>query len=143
MAGIFPQSWDGAIPPNPETPDNPPQARQPGPYTQPPDTSALYYGLGCDVRIRAPVLNSIVSEIVSVLEGAGIPYQAGRLNNLALAISLIAARGGALAAIAPVANAEPDSTISLRAELRKLRTQVDVLKQEIAALKTTNAKVAA
>src|SRR5262245_66677931 len=93
MSGWFPHSWDGAIPPVPETPDNPPQALKPGPYTQPTDTSALYYGLGCDVKIRAPVLNSIISELTAVLESAGIAYQAGRLNNLALAISIIATRG--------------------------------------------------
>lgn len=119
-SGIFPHSWDGGIPPNPETPDNPPQALKPGDYTQPPDTSALYYGLGCDVRIRAPVLNSIVSEIIGVLEYARIPYQAGRLNNLATAVALIAARGGAAAA---------------SAEVLELRKQVDAMRNEVRALR--------
>jgi|SRR5215831_15969504 len=116
MSGIFPHSWDGAIPPNPDTPDNPPQARKPGPYTQPTDTSALYYGLGCDVKIRAPVLNSIISELVSVFEAAGIAYQAGRLNNLALAISIIATRGYA----API-----------DAEVAELKKEVAELKRQL------------
>ena len=136
MSGIFPSSWDGGIPPNPETPDNPPQALKPGDYTQPVDTSALYYGLGCDVRIRAPVLNSIISEIVAVLEHAGIPYMAGRLNNLALAISTIAIRGSS--ASLPVTDAEALSPVSRQQDVVSLRTEADKIAQlqkEVAALR--------
>jgi len=120
-SGWFPHSWDGGIPPVEDRPDNPPQALIPGDYTQPTDTSALYYGMGCDVRIRAPVLNSIISELMSVLEGAGIPYTAGRLNNLVTAISIIAARGGALAVEVYVHE--------LKAEIRVLKREVEVLQR--------------
>ena len=74
-----------------------------------------------------PVLNSIISELVAVLEHAGVAYQAGRLNNLALAISIIAARGSRLAA---------------DVEVRALKAEINVLKQEIAALKVVRAKAA-
>jgi hypothetical protein len=134
MAGIFPASWDGGIPPVASSPDNPPQALAPGDHTQPIDTSALYYGLGCDVRIRAPVLNSIISEIIGVLESAGIAYQAGRLNNLATAIAIIAQRGGQLAA-----------SVGLdiqQKEIGDLQKEVAALKRQVAAL-TNRVKVAA
>lgn len=134
MSGWFPHSWDGGIPPVPETPNNPPQALQPGPYTQPIDTSALYYGLGCDVRIRAPVLNSIISELTAVLEGAGIPYQASRVNNLVTAISIIASRGGQLAA-----HAELDIQ---QQEIGDLQKEIAELKRQVAAL-TSRIKVPA
>src|SRR5262249_25756319 len=129
-SGIFPHSWDGGIPPNPETPDNPPQALKPGDYTQPTDTSALYYGLGCDVRIRAPVLNSIISELIGVLELARVAYQAGRLNNLANAISIIAGKGP----IAPLT----ELPVEIRSEqitMRAMQAEITALKKEIAALK--------
>lgn len=139
-SGIFPKSWDGGIPPVEETPENPPQALQPGPYTQPVDTSALYYGLGCDVRIRAPVLNSIISEIVNVLERAGMPYQAANLNNLVSAIVRLIKSGGE-----PVPYSGPLSTktrtlpavetLSLKAELAGLHAEIDALKKEVAELK--------
>lgn len=129
-SGLFPHSWDGGIPPNPETPSNPPQALKPGAYTQPTDTSALYYGLGCDTRIRAPVMNSIISEIVGVLEHAGIAYQAGRLNNLATAIAIIVARDSRIAS-AVEADIQQQEIGALQKEIATLKKQVAMLTARI------------
>jgi len=134
-SGIFPHSWDGGIPPNPETPDNPPQAYQGTPYLQPTDTSVLYYGLGCDVRIRAPVLNSIISEIFAVLTYAGVRYSAASVTNLATAIALIAQRGGAGA---PEPHGEGLGIVEVRSEqisVRTMQAQINALRKEVAELK--------
>jgi len=93
MSGIFPASWDGGIPPNAQTPENPPQAFLPDHYAMPPDTSPLYYGMGCDIRIRAPVLNSIISEVIAVCDRAGFAYRADSLRNLVTAIMYLIERG--------------------------------------------------
>lgn len=138
-SGLFPHSWDGGIPPNEETPENPPQAQKPGDYTQPVDTSALYYGLGCDVRIRAPVLNSIISEIINVLERAGMPYQAANLNNLVTAIVRLIKSGGEIVPYGPMQTYP--GIVSLRgmaADLFVMRADMETLKKEIAALKLAN-----
>jgi len=129
-SGLFPHSWDGAIPANPETPTNPPQALPIGDYTQPTDTSALYYGLGCDVRIRAPVLNSIISEIMAVCEFANVAYSAGRLTNLRDAIVKLIKSGGEQIPHGFDPN-YPGIPISVKA----MKAEIDALKAEVAALK--------
>jgi len=114
-SGIFPHSWDGGIPANPDTPDNPPQAFQPRPLYQPTDTSANYYGLGCDTRIRAAVMNSIISEIIAVCDRAGVAYTAAKLDNLATAI------------FGPAQHA--DDIVALRQEVELLKREVATLRQ--------------
>lgn len=117
MAGMFPAQMDGGIPANPSTPDNPPQAFPGGEHTQPTDTSALYYGLGCDAKIRAPVLNSIISELFAICDAGGVPYTAGSLDNVARAIF----QSGAIAAA--------------RAEIKDLQTKIDTLQKDVAQLR--------
>jgi len=91
MAGIFPYSQDGGLPPNPGQPNNPAQAFDP---TIPPqDTSALYYGNGCDVRLRPAVVNSLISEIAATADRAGSPYKAASLQNLEFAVRYLIQRG--------------------------------------------------
>ena len=91
MGGIFPFQTDGGLPPNPDQPNNPAQAFPP---TVPPiDTSALYYGNGCDVRLRPHVLNSLISEIAAAADRAGFGYQAASLHNLEKAVRYLIQRG--------------------------------------------------
>jgi len=91
MGGIFPFQNDGGLPSNPAQPNNPAQAFAP---TLPPlDTSALYYGNGCDVRLRPHVVNSIISEIAATADRAGFGYQASSLHNLENAIRYMIQRG--------------------------------------------------
>ena len=91
MAGIFPLAQDGGIAPNPSQPNNPAQALAPNP--PPLDTAALYYGNGCDVRLRPHVLNSIISEIAATCQRAGIAYRASSLDNLETAVAYMIQRG--------------------------------------------------
>jgi len=97
MAGIFPFSQDGGLPPNPAQPNNPAQAFPP--TTLPADTSALYYGNGCDVRLRPAVVNSLISEIAATSDRAMIPYRAASLQNLELAVRYLIQRGLARAGL--------------------------------------------
>lgn len=127
MSGWFPQSWDGAIPPNEQTPDNPPNALKPGDYTQPVDTSALYYGLGCDVRIRAPVLNAIISELLAVCEYASVAYQAGRVTNLRTALVRLIQSGGAQV---------PHGFDPNYPGIPRMMAEIDALKKEVATLRS-------
>jgi len=91
MGGIFPIQADGGLPPNPNDPNNPAQAFPP---TVPPiDTSALYYGNGCDVRLRPHVLNSLISEIAATSDRAGQGYKAASLHNLETAVRYLIQRG--------------------------------------------------
>jgi len=92
VSGIFPYSTDGGIPPNAQTPNNPAQAfiHQ---HALPADTSALYYGNGCDVRLRPHVVNSLISEIAAVADRAGVAYRAASLQNLEVSIRYLIQRG--------------------------------------------------
>src|SRR5215475_6258197 len=83
--GLFPASWDGGIPANAQLPNNPAQAfiHQ---NAWPADTAALYYGNGCDVRLRPHVVNSIISEIAATIDRAGVAYRQSSLQNLEVAI---------------------------------------------------------
>lgn len=83
MSGIFPNSPDGGIPPNPSNAGNPTHAFPP--TLQPLSTAALYYGNGCDVRLRPEVLNSLISEIAAITDRAELHYDPSRLINLQLA----------------------------------------------------------
>src|SRR5262245_25470363 len=92
MPGIFPRDFDGGIPANPSTPNDPAQAflhRNKWPV----DTPALYYGNGCDVRLRPHVVNSLISEIASIADRAGVGYRAANLTNAETAIRYLIQRG--------------------------------------------------
>jgi hypothetical protein len=90
MSGIFPNSGDGGLPPGPD-PLNPNHAYDP--TTDPLNTAALYYGNGCDVRLRPEVVNSLISEIEGLVDEAEVAYDAGRLTNLELAARYLIQRG--------------------------------------------------
>jgi len=91
MAGIFPFAQDGGLAPNPSQPNNPAQAFNPNP--PPLDTVALYYGNGCDVRLRPAVVNSLISEIAATCQRAGLAYRASSLGNLQTAVAYMIQRG--------------------------------------------------
>lgn len=91
MAGIFPASTDGGLPPNPGNSTNPSHAYLPAKL--PLDTTALYYGNGCDVRLRPEVLNSLISEVAAICDRVHLPYQSGLLTNLRSAVEYIVQRG--------------------------------------------------
>jgi len=91
MGGIFPYQYDGGLPPNAGTPNNPAQAYPPA--IVPVDTSALYYGNGCDVRLRPHVINSLISEVESVVDRAELAYRMASLRNLELATRYLIQRG--------------------------------------------------
>ena len=97
MSGIFPYSQDGGLPPNPGQPNNPAQAFPP--TITPLDTSALYYGNGCDVRLRPHVVNSLISEIAATADRAQYPYRASSLQNLEFAVRYLIQRGLARGAL--------------------------------------------
>lgn len=92
MAGIFPQNTDGGMPPNAASPLNPTHAYAPQ-WAGPVNTSALYYGNGCDVRLRPEVVNSLISEMEAVVDRAGVSYDSNRLTNTELAIRYLIQRG--------------------------------------------------
>jgi hypothetical protein len=90
MSGIFPNINDGGLAPS-DDPLNPTHAFPP---TIPPNgTVALYYGNGCDVRLRPEVLNSIISELTAIVDRAEIAYNPGSLQNCELAIRYLVQRG--------------------------------------------------
>ena len=91
MSGIFPNAPDGGLPPNPASPNNPAAAYDPA--FDPINTAALYYGNGCDVRLRPEVVNSIISNIAAVVDGGEVHYEAGRLTNLLLGVQYLIQRG--------------------------------------------------
>lgn len=97
MAGIFPQSNDGGLPPNANDPNNPKAAYPP--VTAPSGTAALYYGNGCDVRLRPEVLNSLISEIEAVVDQAGLAYNPNFRENLDFATRYLIQRGLARSAL--------------------------------------------
>lgn len=91
MSGIFPQAADGGLPPNLADPSNPSHAYSPVvPLT---GTAPLYYGNGCDVRLRPEVLNSLISEIEALCDKAELSYNAGILTNLQIAARYLIQRG--------------------------------------------------
>ncbi|PWT92083.1 MAG: hypothetical protein C5B54_04110 [Acidobacteria bacterium] len=91
MSGMFPQQPDGGIPPNADTPLNPAQAYDP--TTRPTGTNPLYYGNGCDVRLRPHVLNSLISETAALCDVADLAYDPARLINTQLATRYLIQRG--------------------------------------------------
>jgi len=91
MGGIFPNAPDGGLPPNPASPNNPAAAFDP--TFDPVNTAALYYGNGCDVRLRPEVMNSIISNIAAVVDGGEVHYDTGRLTNLLLGTQYLIQRG--------------------------------------------------
>src|SRR5262245_36358521 len=91
MAGIFPQSVDGGLPHNPDQPHNPTQSIPL--ETEPTGTAALWYGNGCDVRLRPHVINSLISEIAATADIAQVSYDPSRLTNLQLATRYLIQRG--------------------------------------------------
>ena len=91
MSGIFPNTNDGGLAPNASDPQNPSHAYDP--TVEPQDTSALYYGNGCDVRLRPEVVNSLISELEAITDRGGVAYRAGRLTNAELAIRYMIQRG--------------------------------------------------
>lgn len=86
MSGIFPNENDGAVSCDIATP--------PGycPVT-PPLTPALYYGSGCDARLRPEVLNSLISEVAAVVDEGAVAYSPSRRENMELAIRYLIQRG--------------------------------------------------
>lgn len=92
--GLFPQQDDGGIAPNPEDLSNPTQAFVPTTAaTQPVDTTALYWGNGCDIALRPHVGNSILSELLATFDRAGLAYKTTSLQNLETAIRYLIQRG--------------------------------------------------
>lgn len=91
MSGIFPAAADGGLAPDAGHPDNPTHAYPPA--TVPADTLALYYGNGCEVRLRPEVLNSLISEIARACDSAQVAYKASDLKNLDYAIRYLIQRG--------------------------------------------------
>jgi hypothetical protein len=91
MAGIFPESADGGIPPNAADPSNPKAAYLPA--VAPVNTAALYYGNGCDVRLRPEVVNSLISEMEATVDQAGVAYDITRRENMEIAIRYLIQRG--------------------------------------------------
>src|SRR5262245_56900296 len=91
MSGIFPRAADGGLAPNPADPLNPTHAFPPP--IPPVGTSALYYGNGCDVRLRPEVLNSIISELAALCDSGQVAYDPSRLTNVELAVRYLIQRG--------------------------------------------------
>ncbi|PWT94417.1 MAG: hypothetical protein C5B54_00075 [Acidobacteria bacterium] len=91
-SGWHPHSWDGGIPANPSLPNYPAQAWVHSQFP-PVDTAALYYGNGCDVRLRPHVLNSLISELASTAERAEVGYRASSLQNLETSVRYLIQRG--------------------------------------------------
>lgn len=91
MSGIFPQTSDGGLPPNPAAPTNPTHAYSP--TTPPLNTAPLYYGNGCDVRLRPEVVNSLISEVEAICDSASLPYDGTKLTNAERAIRYLVQRG--------------------------------------------------
>jgi len=98
MRGIFPHAADGGLPPNPATPNNP--ARAYPPQISPLSTAALYYGNGCDVRLRPEVVNSLISEVIATVDEAKLAYNPVSQENLELAVRYLIQRGLTVGAIA-------------------------------------------
>src|SRR5262245_42442617 len=91
MSGIFPNSGDGGLAPNPLDLSNPAMAFAP---TLPPiNTTALYYGNGCDVRLRPEVINALISEMVAIADRGEVAYSRVRLNNAELGVRYMIQRG--------------------------------------------------
>lgn len=87
MSGWHPEGVDGGLMPNPGDPNNPANAFNP---TKPPSgTAPLYFGNGCDVRLRPAVINSLISENLSVVDSVGLNYDPHSLINLRTAIEYI------------------------------------------------------
>ena len=86
MSGIFPNAPDGGVAPTI------PQPNGYSPTVGPFNTPALYYSDGCDVRLRAEVLNALISEIAAIADNGGSGYNAAARTNLLLATQRIIQR---------------------------------------------------
>jgi hypothetical protein len=91
MSGIFPNTADGGLAPNATDTNNPSHAYDPN--TEPLNTAALYYGNGCDVRLRPEVVNALISEVEGVVDVADVAYNQARLDNLQRAARFLIQRG--------------------------------------------------
>lgn len=91
MSGWHPEVADGGLPPNPSDATNPIQAFPP--IRPPAGTAALYYGNGCDVRLRPAVLNTLISENLALVDSVGLNYNPGRLTNTRLAVEYVVQKG--------------------------------------------------
>lgn len=91
MSGIFPAAADGGLPPNPDDSGNPAKAYPP--LVVPTGTQALYYGNGCDVRLRPEVINSLISEIEATVDDAELSYDPAKLTNLDTGVKYLMQRG--------------------------------------------------
>ena len=78
--GIFIQQADGGIAPASAINGYTPAV---GPA---PGGLVLYYPSGCGAIIRGAQLNAIVSELLAVVDGAGLAYDITKLDNVFLAI---------------------------------------------------------
>lgn len=91
MSGWHPRQLDGGLAPNPQDPGNPSQAFPP---TRPPlNTAALYFGNGCDVRLRPHVINSLISENLALVDSVGMNYNPGLLTNQRTAVEYVVQKG--------------------------------------------------
>lgn len=86
MSGIFPNAPDGGQPCNVVNPNG--WCPSVGPF----NTSALYFGDGCDVRLRAEVLNALISELAAISDNGGSGYNAQARTNLLLNVQRIMQR---------------------------------------------------
>jgi hypothetical protein len=99
MSGIFPNATDGGLAPNALDTNNPKSAYAPI-AAQPISNSALYYGNGCDVRLRPEVVNSLISEIEATCDEARVAYDYSKLDNLETAVRYLIQRGLARSSLA-------------------------------------------
>lgn len=98
MSGYFPNAADGGLPPNPSDLLNP--ARAFAPIVPPTSNAALYYGNGCDVRLRPEVINSLISELEATCDQAKVAYDYSKLTNVETAIRYLIQRGLPCGAVA-------------------------------------------
>ena len=90
MSGIFPDAINGGVPPastnDAYTPTNAPA-----------NTALLYFPTNCAAFLTAEWLNSMISEVETVIDKAGLAYDATQQDNLYLALAqLIATQVNAL-----------------------------------------------
>lgn len=81
MSGIHPNSGDGGVACTVAVP--------PGfcPVSIPVLTDPLYFGAGCQLRLRPELVNAIISELRSTIDGQRVPYNPNLLTNLKTAVN--------------------------------------------------------
>jgi hypothetical protein len=79
MSGIFPNVIDGAVVPSSA-------ANAFTPTITPVNTTANYFSSSCNLKLRAELLNSLISEIACAVDSSGLAYNAASRCNLSLAI---------------------------------------------------------